>query len=137
MRSAPDRVRYDLPHPAGIALIAAGMAALTVATTLASAAEPAAGQAAVPEAERRAELTRLVRHDCGSCHGLTLAGGLGPPLTSAALAAKTPDYLKLVILYGRTDTAMPGWAPLLSEADARWIAEQLLRGFPDADGSLR
>jgi cytochrome c55X len=108
------------------------MVALTVAATLASA-ESAAGQAVVPEAKRRAELIRLVRHDCGSCHGLTLAGGLGPPLTSAALAARTPDDLKLVILYGRAGTAMPGWAPLLSEADAQWIAERLLRGFPDAD----
>ena len=29
-----------------------------------------------------AKLGNLVRQDCGSCHGLTLKGGLGKPLTA-------------------------------------------------------
>jgi cytochrome c55X len=99
----------------------------------AGAAEPSSktGAESVTPA-RRAELAQLVRHDCGSCHGLTLRGGLGPALTPDALANKPPAYLKAMILDGRRGTAMPGWRPLLSEAEAAWIAENLARGIPDA-----
>ena len=45
------------------------------------------------------KLANLVRQDCGSCHGLTLTG-----------------------------TPMPPWRPLLSELDARWIADRLKQG---------
>ena len=31
-----------------------------------------------PSAARQDELLHLLRQDCGSCHGLTLRGGLGP-----------------------------------------------------------
>ena len=75
---------------------------------------------------------RLVRHDCGSCHGLTLKGGLGPPLTAPALAGKPTEYVREMILHGRNGTAMPPWAPILSQAEAEWIAERLVAGFPDA-----
>lgn len=88
--------------------------------------------AAIVGAGDEAHLTRLVRHECGSCHGMTLKGGLGPALTPAALAAKPASYLKSVILGGRPDTAMPPWSPLLTEPQAAWIAERLLAGFPDA-----
>ena len=81
--------------------------------------------------QRARELAYMVRQDCGSCHGMSLMGGLGPPLVPAALAGKPVAYLKHVILNGANGTAMPGWAPLLSEADAVWIAESLLRGVPD------
>jgi cytochrome c55X len=63
---------------------------------------------------------------------MTLRGGLGPPLLPAALAGKPADYLKHVILNGAAGSAMPGWSPLLTDADAEWIAQRLLRGFPDA-----
>jgi cytochrome c55X len=36
-----------------------------------------------------------------------------------------------MILRGRPGTAMPAWAGLLSEPDARWIAQQLKSGFPN------
>lgn len=81
---------------------------------------------------RQAELIRLVRQDCGSCHGLKLTGGLGPPLAAAALAGKPAEYLKTVILYGRPGTPMPPWRAFLTEADAEWIASRLVQGFPDA-----
>ena len=29
---------------------------------------------------RQAELSHMVKQDCGSCHGMTLKGGLGPAL---------------------------------------------------------
>ena len=79
---------------------------------------------------RQVELVRLVRQDCGSCHGLTLKGGLGPPLTAQALKAKSPEMLKTVILKGRPGTPMPPWDAFMSEQDANWIVEQLLKGFP-------
>lgn len=81
--------------------------------------------------DRQAELTRLVRNDCGSCHGLTLKGGLGASLLPEALAGKPPEALRETILRGRTGTAMPPWSTFLTEADANWIVEQLMKGFPD------
>ncbi|MDH5534459.1 MAG: cytochrome c [Betaproteobacteria bacterium] len=81
---------------------------------------------------RQVELEHLVRHDCGSCHGMTLNGGLGPALTPQALSRKPVVYVTNVILDGRPGTAMPGWRPLLSEAEAAWIAKRLLEGLPDA-----
>lgn len=125
---------YILPHPFKLLLLTMAMAALTLAVTLAQAAGEGVGgpPAMAPGAERQKQLVQMVRHDCGSCHGLTLAGGLGPALTPAALAHKSPHYLKLAILHGRDNSPMPAWYPLLSEADAAWIAERLLGGFPDA-----
>jgi len=72
----------------------------------------------------------MVRHDCGACHGMRLTGGLGPALTREALADKPLDSLAATIVHGRPGTAMPPWRALLSDGDARWIAEQLTRGFP-------
>jgi len=86
--------------------------------------------AADPQDARRAVLIELVRQDCGSCHGLTLKGGLGPPLLPEALAERDVTLLESVILNGRPGTAMPPWRPFLTEAEARWIAEQLKRGWP-------
>jgi len=76
-------------------------------------------------------LVRLVRQDCGSCHGMTLKGGLGTPLTAQALQERSVDTLSATILYGRAGTAMPGWKSMLSEADAQWIANHLHEGFPE------
>lgn len=85
---------------------------------------------ATPSPTRQAELLNLVRQDCGSCHGLQLAGGLGLPLTPQALADKNPDALRATILYGRGGTPMPPWNPFLSEAEAGWIVETLMKGLP-------
>ena len=87
------------------------------------------GGANEPAPARRAELLNLIRQDCGSCHGLTLAGGLGPPLSVQALADKPVEYIEAMILRGRPGTAMPGWKGLLSDDEARWIAQELKRGF--------
>lgn len=77
------------------------------------------------------EMIRLVRQDCGACHGMTLKGGLGKPLTREALAGQSPEALAVIILHGKEGTAMPPWKTLLSEAQAQWIAEQLIMGFPE------
>ena len=82
-------------------------------------------------AARRVELVFLVRQDCGSCHGMTLKGGLGPSLQPEALKDKPADYLKSIILHGRPDTAMPPWQRFLSEAEAEWIVSNLQKGFPN------
>lgn len=83
-----------------------------------------------PTAIRRAELIALVRQDCGSCHGLTLKGGLGPALLPASLKDKPADSLKATILQGRPGTPMPPWQRFLSEPEADWIVSQLQKGFP-------
>lgn len=87
-----------------------------------------------PDGERYRELVHIVRQDCGSCHGLTLAGGLGPALTVEALAGKPADGLVATIIGGRPGSAMPPFRGIVSEAEAQWIVDQLMRGFPpDAD----
>jgi cytochrome c55X len=84
-----------------------------------------------PKLERRAELITLVRQDCGSCHGLTLKGGLGPALLPEVLKDKPASSLVATILHGRPGSAMPPWQRFLSEAEAQWIVQQLQQGFPD------
>jgi cytochrome c55X len=74
------------------------------------------------------KLANLVRQDCGSCHGLTLKGGLGKPLTPEHLSAWSRDQLVSIVLDGVPGTPMPPWRPLLSEADGRWIVERLQQG---------
>ena len=84
--------------------------------------------AGAPPPERQAELRYLLEQDCGSCHGLTLKGGLGPALTPSALAGKPAEFLQLTILHGRPGTAMPPWRKFINEDESRWLAEQLLAG---------
>lgn len=83
------------------------------------------------DSQRQTELVRLVRQDCGSCHGMTLAGGLGPALLPALLRDKPAESLVATILYGRPGTPMPPWGAFLNENEARWIVDKLLKGFPD------
>jgi cytochrome c55X len=90
-----------------------------------------AADSAAPVGQRRHELVRLVRQDCGACHGMTLAGGLGPPLLPAVLRERPQEALVQTILHGRPGTPMPPWQPFVSEAEARWIVDRLLEGFPN------
>ena len=90
----------------------------------------AAAAEGVPAPARQAELVNLVRQDCGSCHGMTLKGGLGPALEPAALAGKDAEQMSFVIRHGRRGTPMPPWREHLSEREAQWIVEQLKKGFP-------
>ena len=89
-----------------------------------------AGAQAIDDA-RQQRLIRMVRQDCGACHGMRLNGGLGPALTRDVMADKPLDSMVATIVHGRPGTPMPGWKPMLSDADARWIVEQLARGFPE------
>ena len=103
----------------------------TTLPMLAAALLAAAAAQAQPTPRRQAELVRMVRQDCGSCHGMTLAGGLGPALTRRALADKPLDSLEAVIANGRPGTPMPPWRSMLHDGEARWIAERLVAGFPE------
>ncbi|MNG04613.1 c-type cytochrome [Pseudomonas sp. BF-R-01] len=85
---------------------------------------------AAPDAQRQAQLEHLLAQDCGACHGLHMTGGLGPELTRTALAGKSRDSLIATVTHGRPGTAMPGWAPLLSTADIRWLIDLLRQGYP-------
>lgn len=91
----------------------------------------ATGALAEPSAARQKELVNLVRQDCGSCHGMTLRGGLGPPLLPATLADKPADGLVATIIGGRTGTPMPPWHRFLTEDEAQWIVAKLMAGFPE------
>lgn len=105
--------------------------AAAVAAAMLPLAGAAAGEALVPDAARSAELLHLLRHDCGSCHGLTLAGGLGPPLRAADLRDKPAQNIQHVILFGRPGSAMPGWQAFLSESEAAWLVQVLMKGLAD------
>ena len=83
-----------------------------------------------PDTSRQRELITLVRQDCGSCHGLTLKGGLGPALLPETLTDKPIDSLTATILHGRPGTAMPPWRRFVTEAEAEWIVLNLQKGFP-------
>ena len=89
-----------------------------------------AGETAVPAPERQRELVSMVRQDCGSCHGMTLKGGLGPALLPDDLRDKPVESLVATILDGRPGSAMPGWRPFMSDDEANWIVSRLMGGFP-------
>lgn len=87
----------------------------------------AAGDSIAPARQR--ELHNLVIQDCGSCHGLTMKGGLGKPLLPGSLKPFPEQALAEVILDGVSGTPMPPWRGLITEAEALWIARQLKRGL--------
>lgn len=83
--------------------------------------------AEIPTQQRQAELQNMLKHDCGSCHGLTLKGGLGPSLLAQDLASKPDQYLVEIIQNGRKGTAMPPWKPFISQAETHWLVQELLK----------
>jgi len=101
---------------------------LVLITLAALSAFTASANAGSIDSQRQNELLYFVKHDCGSCHGLRLKGGLGPALLPETLAAKPDTYLVTTILEGRDDTAMPPWKPMLSHDEAAWIVKQLKNG---------
>lgn len=110
-----------------------------LASIAVAAASPAIAQDALPlvQPERVRELVHLVRQDCGSCHGLTLQGGLGPALTPPALRDKPRESLIATILGGRPGTPMPPFRGIVVEEEAAWIVDRLSEGFPADQGAAR
>lgn len=78
--------------------------------------------------KRQGELLYMLDQDCGSCHGLTLKGGLGPALKPDRLTDRSAADLAEVILDGIPGTPMPPWRPLISEQEALWLAQVLKAG---------
>ena len=115
------------------ALLATGIAGVPAAGTGAdpAPASTAIGAVIAPEPARQRELVHLLKQDCGSCHGMRLTGGLGPPLTAEALREKPEAALVATIVSGRPGTAMPPWRRFLSEAEARWLVARMQAGAID------
>lgn len=84
--------------------------------------------AQAPDATRQQQLLHLLKQDCGSCHGMTLKGGLGPDLLPARLSRLPREFLITTIAQGRPGTPMPPWESLLSGDDIAWLVDQLQRG---------
>ena len=78
---------------------------------------------------RAAELDNLVRQDCGSCHGLTMKGGLGPALLPKNLVGIDASALAEIILEGVPGTPMPPWRFLITPKEAYWMVERLKEGL--------
>lgn len=97
--------------------------------TLTAAAFMFASAICAAEPDNGADLIDLVKQECGSCHGLTLQGGLGPALTPEALKDVPDDVLTATILYGRPQNAMPPWNDILSREEAEWIVDKLREGM--------
>jgi len=80
------------------------------------------------DSARQAELLYLLKHDCGSCHGMTRKGGLGPPLLPENLGGRPQLLFVDTILDGRSGTPMPPWRGLLTEQEVQWLVEAMRRG---------
>ncbi|MBC8445153.1 MAG: cytochrome c [Rhodospirillaceae bacterium] len=96
-----------------------GLAALVACLLLGA---PAWAEIAI---ERQAELLYFLKHDCGSCHGLTRSGGLGSPLLPEVLADRSDEDLTEIIMEGLPGTPMPPWKELLTEDEARWLVRAI------------
>ncbi|MCB9083044.1 MAG: cytochrome c [Bdellovibrionaceae bacterium] len=70
----------------------------------------------------------LLRQDCGSCHGMTMKGGLGTPLLPENLQDKPDGFLVHTIREGRPGTAMPPWKQFINEDEAKWLVKVLKEG---------
>jgi cytochrome c55X len=78
-----------------------------------------------PASDRQNVLLNLLKNDCGACHGLTLKGGMGPPLLPESLAGKPDEFLIATILNGRKGTAMPPWQSFMNRDEALWLIKVL------------
>lgn len=82
-----------------------------------------------PSLERQQTLKDMLKNDCGSCHGLTLKGGLGSALTPEVLAGKNTDLLVNTVLQGKKGTAMPAWKKIISNKEAFWLIKYLKNNY--------
>jgi len=90
---------------------------------------PVVSQAGTLSDARKAELTNMLLQDCGSCHGMTMKGGLGKPLLPQALEDLSRKDLAEIILDGVPGTPMPPWRDLLNKEEVEWIAMELKQGL--------
>jgi len=90
---------------------------------------PTAVKSGAISPDRQKSLIHLLRQDCGSCHGMTMKGGLGPGLLPVNLAEKPDETLTGIILDGVPGTPMPPWRPLLAPEEVAWMVKQLKEGL--------
>jgi cytochrome c55X len=102
----------------------------TVAAVALLVASPTSAARSEPDAAAKARLTHLLVQDCGSCHGLTLQGGLGKPLLPEDVSDRSVEVLAEIILDGIPGTPMPPWRGLVTPEEARFLAETLKQGVP-------
>ncbi len=81
--------------------------------------------AGIPNKDRQQQLINLLKHECGSCHGLTLKGGLGSSLLAQDIKDKSDAFLISTILNGSKGTAMPPWRDFINEQEAQWLVNYL------------
>ena len=86
-----------------------------------------AGQEPTPA--RQDELLHRLQHDCGSCHGMTLKGGLGPALRPADLSDRPEADLVHIIRNGDPGTPMAPWGTEISNDEARWLIAVMKSGL--------
>jgi cytochrome c55X len=114
------------------ALGAKGRRVAATAIALAAAAGMAwagAAWAQPPDAARQKEILDVVHNTCVTCHGPTLEGVVGPPITPAVLKDKDPAMLADTILNGRPDTMMQPFNAILTPDEAAWLVGQLQAGI--------
>ncbi len=85
-------------------------------------------QAADISPERQKALIHQLIQDCGSCHGLTMKGGLGPALRPQDLEDKDSESLADIILEGVPGTPMPPWDFEISPGEALWLVKIMKEG---------
>lgn len=112
----------------GVLACCALVATLAVATLLAV--SPLSAARSEPDAAAKDRLVHLLVQDCGSCHGLTLQGGLGRPLLPEDVSDRSAEVLAEIILDGIPGTPMPPWRGLVTPDEALFLAETLKRGLP-------
>jgi cytochrome c55X len=124
--------RRRLPLFAGVAALFVALSFAVAPAASADAGVTADAAPPAPTAVRQRELLELLHQDCGSCHGMRLTGGLGPPLTAVALEERPFASVVATIQSGRPGTPMPPWRRFLSDDEAEWLAARLVRGTADA-----
>jgi cytochrome c55X len=108
------RINIQKAHRAVILFLALSFPVATLASEI-----------TFPQQER---LVHLLKHDCGSCHGLTLKGGLGPSLLPERLASLPRELVVNTIMYGRSGTPMPPWRTMLTPEEIEWLVDYLYTG---------
>lgn len=103
---------------------------IVLAVAAAVIATPLSAARSEPDAATRARLTHLLVQDCGSCHGLTLQGGLGKSLLPDDVSDRSVEVLAEIILDGIPGTPMPPWKGLITTEEALFLAETLKKGLP-------
>ena len=118
------------------ALLPAGVVGAAAAGLPRAQPAPAPVPVPAPSAERQTALVRMVRQDCGSCHGMRLTG-LGPAITPQALEGKPLLSMASTIYGGRPGTPCRAGAPCSPSKKPTGWPSSWPRAFLKNPGDLR